>query len=125
MSPRTSPEMLHAHVLLNLGLSGYAVSKETGLYESSISRCTACQRIIGARESTPAARRLHPDTTYQTKGRIYQTFAFKTDAGANSFMESNPGWGLLDIEKDTGLRHVAALKDKGKPIEQQENVNEL
>lgn len=114
MTGRTSGEMLRAHELLHLGLSGYAASKETGLHESSISRCKACQRIMDERSATRP--RLTPDSTYTTQGRVFKTFAFKTDAGANSFMEANQGWGLIGIDEHTDLRHVASMKDKGQPV---------
>lgn len=53
MSPRVSAEMLRAHVLLRQGYTAYAAAKETGLHESSISRCKVCQEIIKERDKEP------------------------------------------------------------------------
>jgi uncharacterized protein YerC len=46
MSGRVSAEMLEARRLLRQGYTAYAAAKETGLNQSSISRCKVCRQII-------------------------------------------------------------------------------
>jgi hypothetical protein len=46
-------------------------------------------------------------------GRVHQTKVFDTDAATNSWLHTNPGWGVL-LVNDTGI-HVARLDDEGTP----------
>lgn len=46
MSGRTSAEMLEARKLLREGYTAANAARETGLNQSTISRCKVCQQII-------------------------------------------------------------------------------
>jgi hypothetical protein len=54
-----------------------------------------------------------PTHTFKLHGLTFKTYAFPRDSDANAFMLQYPGWGLIGIEGEDGLRHVAHEDDKG------------
>jgi hypothetical protein len=53
-----------------------------------------------------------PRSSFNVRGRNFNTQTFTNDNDANAFMMKNPGWGVIGEDPD-GTIHVARMDDKG------------